>query len=106
MNKVFAIKNTKYLNPPKDYDDESLYPSFQEKLDLFKFEILYKNPYFYLKNHKIILIKFKKFCIFNLKNGNKSEKCVKIEIKIFYINNDFDISDIILYGIISNKKYI
>ena len=40
MNKVFTIKNTTYLNPPKDYDDESLYPSFQEKLDLFKIEIL------------------------------------------------------------------
>jgi hypothetical protein len=40
MNKVFTIKNTTYLNPPKDYDDENLYPNFQEKLDSFKFEIL------------------------------------------------------------------
>ena len=40
MNKVFTIKNTAYLNPPKDYADENLYPNFQEKLDSFKSEIL------------------------------------------------------------------
>ncbi len=40
MNKLYKIQKTRYLKPPSEYGDDSLYPDFQNKLEFFKEDLL------------------------------------------------------------------
>lgn len=41
MNKIYKIHETKYINPPGEYLNASLYPNFQDALETFKDRILH-----------------------------------------------------------------
>tara|TARA_B100000989_G_C19520480_1_gene463922 strand:+ start:632 stop:1507 length:876 start_codon:yes stop_codon:yes gene_type:complete len=39
MDSLYNISNTLYLKAPPEYDDNNMYPGFQDKLDMFKEDI-------------------------------------------------------------------
>mgnify|MGYP001159917107 CR=1 FL=1 len=133
MEEIYKINGADFLNPPSEYLDKESYPSFQKKLEEFKFllnEQVEKNcgvsyfkfgdgDYYFLKKQRKGSAKpgnralSKGYWRINHKefvNGSKENDYFMCEImtqnrKYFYelFSKDFDFPGEFVYGLISNK---
>ena len=133
MHSKYLIKNTKFIEPSKDYFSDKTYPIFQEKLlefkselksdiDLGKTKTYYKfgdGDYYFLKKEKrgsakpgrralkkpYYLINHKKFVTESQKNDIYMSLIQRTNSKMFkeLFNKDFDYPSEFAYGLLSNK---
>lgn len=135
MHSNYKIPGTYYADPLKDYEDESLYPLFQEKLDEFKFilqkEIHSNQPktyykfgdgdYYFLKKEKFgsakpgiralrkpyWMINHKKFINESKQNDYYLCEIFKSNSSKFFetFSQNYDFPAEFVYGLVANKWF-
>lgn len=133
MDKIYKIPKTKYINPPEEYLNASLYPNFQDALETFKDKILHNiksgtsasyykfgdGDYYFLKKEKrgsakpgiralkkpYFMINHRKFVTGSKKNDVYMSLSTKMHKAMFLetFSKHADFASEYVYGLLANK---